>query len=116
MICGLNMPKLLSLEAELPGPKLWKQKPGLASLNTNMPPACADGLCYCHSPAPSITMSNSNTVAEENHSFFGKRWSHPKTDKQKGRSVFLSLQTKREASGDVDYPEPNIDFCPPDAS
>ncbi len=100
VICGLNMPKLLSLEAELLGPKLWKQKPGLASLNTNMLPACVDGLCYCHSPAPSITMSNGNTVAAENHSFFGKRWRRPlKKPRQTKGPLFFPPADKERSFG-----------------
>lgn len=47
------------------------------------------------SPAPSITMSNSNTVAGENHSFFGKRRSHPpkNPDKRKGFFFFTLFTT-----------------------
>lgn len=57
--------RTLELDTELPGPKLWKRKPGLAGPNTNMPPACADGLCYCHSAVPPRTAVNSKTVARE---------------------------------------------------
>lgn len=61
-------------------------------------------------------MSNSNTVAAENHSFFGKRAkpyvkkkTKKKPDKRKG-CFFHHCETKREASGNAEYPEQNIDF------